>query len=172
LLLPLGILAGIPLFAGPVTLCFENPAKLDADTIRQFQRELAVISRASAIELRVAPCGSGDSDLRITLERVSAVEATALGAAKTVRGRVIAEFEVYSERIAAMLPARLPNLMGRAMARVAAHELGHFFLQTSEHGSGVMTEVFTPARLLVNDHRSFLIPRAREASSSFPCGSE
>jgi hypothetical protein len=155
-----------------VAVCIHNKAKLDRDTTGEFERELATIARASGMELRFVPCSGFDSVLRITVENRSAMEGSALGAARTAGGRVMPEFEVYAGRIAELLPVRLPKLMGRAMARVAAHELGHYFLQTQQHGADVMTEVFTGARLVVNDHRRFLIPRAREGSIALGCGSE
>jgi hypothetical protein len=56
--------------------------------------------------------------------------------------------------------------MGRAMARVAAHELGHYLLQNRSHSDGVMTEVFTGARLMTADKQSFRIPLLRTSPAA------
>jgi hypothetical protein len=171
LLLPLAILAGTtlsaatetPLPAEPQTLCISNESRLDADTALEFTRELTAIARGSGIDLRIVSCTADAVLFRVSVRRRSAIDASALGAARTTGSRVVPEFELYVDRIAELLPARLPKLMGRAMARVTAHELGHYFMQSRDHGRDSMTEFFTAARLMVNDPE-FRIPKARHGS--------
>ena len=58
----------------------------------------------------------------------------------------------------------LPGVLGRAMARVATHEVAHYLNQAGEHsGEGYMMERLGPAHLLAGDRRFFRLapPRPR-----------
>jgi hypothetical protein len=50
----------------------------------------------------------------------------------------------------AFLPSSLA--LGKAVGRDAAHEIGHFLLQTTDHSDGVMSQGFKGAQWF---HRSF-----------------
>jgi hypothetical protein len=155
----LASLAGNLLQANLLHVCFLNTANLDPETVRQFEKELSDIASSSGVSLSIRQCMPGPAaDVRITIQSQSGVEPSALGAAKVLGGRVLPELEVYTAPIGALLAARLPVLMGRAMARVAAHELGHFLTQSSEHSDGVMSEFYSGPRLMAADKRSFRIP--------------
>ena len=158
MLLPLALLAGNSLFAHDLTVCLRNEARLDADTLAVFERELTGISTLSGLSLRLLPCAGGPAGLRLTIQTQSLLEPSALGAARTQGPRVLPEVELYAKHIAALLPAQLPSLMGRAMARVAAHEIGHYLLQRCDHGGELMAEAFTGARLIAGNRQSFRIP--------------
>jgi hypothetical protein len=155
----LASVAGNLLQANVLQVCFLNTASLDPDTLNQFEKELSGIASSSGVSLSIRQCMPGPAaDIRITIQSQSDVEPSALGAAKVLGGRVLPEIEIYTGPIKTLLTARLPVLVGRAMARVAAHELGHFLSQSVDHSDGVMSEAYSAPRLMAADKRSFRIP--------------
>ena len=70
----------------------------------------------------------------------------ALGLARRSSGEILPQIEVYlSPVLRALEDARAPGIVGRALARAAAHELEHYRQQRSEHDpAGVLAERFNP----------------------------
>lgn len=86
----------------------------------------------------------------------------ALGWTHVSDGRILPFAEIDCDRIGAFLGARLfvlprrfqEKIFQRAIARVAAHELYHVFIQTAAHGSwGVAKAEFTTEELLSDSFR-------------------
>lgn len=151
-------LAATPLQAQHLTICLEERANLDADTMKVFEEELLGIAQKSGFTLRLLTEPSECRDVRIRIQSRSSVELGALGATRVKDGRILPEIEIYSASVAKLIRSGLPSLVGRGMARVAAHELGHYLLQETTHSNGLMGECFSAAHLLVKDHRSFRLP--------------
>jgi hypothetical protein len=149
------------LTAKDLSLCYENRAKVDPDTLAEFRLEIETIFRLSGMQLQISECSARKADLNLTIQTQSAAEPSALGAARTSGTRILPEIEVYTRSLSALLQVRLPALLGRAMARVAAHEAGHYLTQSSAHPGGLMSESFSAPRLMAARPGSFRIPVPR-----------
>ena len=167
-LLAFTLLRETPLFSQDLTVCLEIRANLDADTLRVFSEELQTIARSSGFTLRLLRQPSECHDIRLTIQPFSRADSSALGAARVKDGHILPEIDVYASSVAALLRSTLPALAGRGLARVAAHEIGHYVLQTTTHSGDLMSEYYTAARLMVKDHRSFRIPFAAAARTAKP----
>jgi hypothetical protein len=150
--------AATPLFSQDLTVCVDVRATLDAGTMRAFGEELQAIARLSGLSLRLLNRPSECQDIRLTIQSIAPSEISALGAARVKDGRILPEIEIYATSVATLMRSRLPALVGRGMARVAAHEIGHYLLQTTSHSKGLMTEYYAAPHLLVKDNRAFRIP--------------
>ena len=67
-------------------------------------------------------------------------------------GRIAPELRVFMGPIARLVGTRLPYLLGVAMARVAAHELGHYLRQDDSHDrdGGIMSAGLTGPKLIAS----------------------
>lgn len=117
-----------------VVVCIGNPLAVDRWLVEEWKRELGRIVESSGRELRVANCDEPGAT-QVYFMRIHPFESSALGAARTRGGVVLPLLEVYTEPLAAMLGTRLPGVLGRAMARVTAHELAHVLRQETEHAA-------------------------------------
>jgi hypothetical protein len=147
-----------PLMAGSLDLCIENPARVDGATLESFQAELRAILTASGRTASFAPCRPGI--LTITLRRQPPDdEPSALGGTRYRDGRLVPEIELFVAPIAQIIWTRLPGVLGRALARVATHELGHSLFNRTGHAvSGVMMERLGAAHLMAADRGFFRLP--------------
>ena len=131
-----------------LTVCVGNATALDKTLAKEWEGELRRILAASGRELRVAGCDE-DGAVQVYFMRFHPKETSALGAARTRHERVLPLLEVYSEPVAALIGTRLPGLLGRAMARVTAHELTHYVRQETEHAeAGGFSGQYTAGLLL------------------------
>lgn len=120
--------------AGPVldvSVCAGPGERLDPMTAAEFSAQLPA---SLSVPVRVLPCKQADqAAVRIVIfEHPLAEEPTALGAARVHGRRVTGEVKLFQRPIAHLIGSRLPALLARAMARVAAHELRHW--REQEHG--------------------------------------
>jgi hypothetical protein len=128
-------------------VCVGNATAVDKPLAQEWETELRRILETSGQELRVADCGPGV--IQVYFLRFHPAEPAALGAARTRRERVLPVIEVYTEPVAALIGTRLPGLLGRAMARVTAHELTHYVRQETEHAeAGGFSGQYTAGLLL------------------------
>ncbi len=148
----------MPPMAGGLPLCLKNAAQLDGDTVQAFQTELSRILTSSGWSGVWSPCSSGV--LAITLRRdPPESEPSALGGIRTSDGRLLPEIELFVSPTAQIVGTRLPAVLGRALARVATHELGHWLNQGPAHTSrGYMMERLSAAHLMAPDHGFFRLP--------------
>ncbi|MBM3794349.1 MAG: hypothetical protein FJW31_09820 [Acidobacteria bacterium] len=120
--------------AGPaldVPVCAAPGERLDPLTEAEFRTQLPA---TLPVPVRVLPCQkAAEAAVRIIIfERPLAAEPTALGAARIERRRVTGDVKLFQQPIANLIGSRLPLLLARAMARVAAHELRHW--REQDHG--------------------------------------
>jgi hypothetical protein len=83
--------------------------------------------------------------------------ARALGLARRHGARVFPELHVYQEPVRRIIGQQASAVQfGRALARVAAHELGHYLLQETPHEeTGLMRASFQTAQLASEDSAPF-----------------
>jgi hypothetical protein len=158
LLAVVGTVAGTPLFSRNLTVCVEVYTALPVGAITVFEEELKSIASISGLSLQILHQPEECGDVRLQVKSMPPTESSALGAARVRDGRVLPTIEIYATSISALMRSTLPALVGRGMARVAAHEIGHYVLQSTSHSKGLMTEYYTAAHLLVKDNRPFRIP--------------
>lgn len=145
-------------------LCVDNQARLDEMTMQAFRTELMAILTASERYGEFAPCRAGS--VRITMRsKPPAEEASALGAARRKDGRILPELELYVDGVTQLVNVRLPGVIGRALARVATHEMAHYLYQEggAHADAGLMMERLGAAHLLAANRRFFRLapPRPR-----------
>jgi hypothetical protein len=147
-----------PLTAGSLELCVENPARLDPSTLRAFRTELGGILAASGYPFAFTDCRPGI--VTVTLRSVPpGEELSALGATRYRNGRLVPEIALFVAPVADMIGTRLPGVLGRALARVATHELGHWLSQDGGHAErGFMRERLSAAHLMAPDRGFFHLP--------------
>lgn len=144
------------LVAKELTLCIEDRANLDGTVSQIFRDELV-----SLVPVRFAPCPS--AEVRLTIEAKPAPEHDgALGAARRSGDRIEPDLYVFVEPVSRLLYSRLPYYVGKALARVASHELAHYLKQQGRHEhDGVLTAYLTPGRLMAADSSSFRVRPGR-----------
>lgn len=142
-------------WASDLTFCIQNPSALDRMTVESFRRELSSTLSQSQIRATFDDCGP--SSLRIALAGAPPVEERSALARTLVRnGRVEPAVDLFVDAIAQLIDCRLPAVLGRAMARVALHEVGHYLNQGEEHDrAGLMMPYYSPAHLMAADSRMF-----------------
>lgn len=157
------IIAIIALMVQPVAgetlaLCVANPARLDSSTLEVFRKELSRVLASSASSATFTDCHPGAVSITFRAEPIEG-EGSALGATRRRNGHLVGEIEIFVDPTAQLLRTRLPAPLGRALARVATHELGHWLGQVSEHSSqGIMMERLSAAHLLAPDRGTLRLP--------------
>ena len=135
------VLAGAAsLSAREWNVCVEDRIGLDRATYSAFAREFVALLGRSEI---VLSCDSSATPLALRFygpERYP----TALGLAYRSSNQVLPRLEVYLNPVLRLINVRAPEIVGRALARVAAHEVGHYVYQKVEHDcEGLMRQSFT-----------------------------
>ncbi len=147
-----------PLVAGSLDLCVSNPARLDSSTLQVFRNELSRVLASSARPATFTDCHPGVVSITLRAEPVEG-EGSALGATRRRNGHLVGEIEIFVDPTAQLLRTRLPAPLGRALARVATPELGHWLGQVSEHSSqGIMMERLSAAHLMAPDRGTLRLP--------------
>ena len=119
------------------------------DNQARLRTELAAILTQGGL------CREGSVCIRLRNKRPDE-EASALGAARVQDGRVLPEPVLFVNAIAEVIDTRLPGVLGRAMARAAAHEIAHYLYQDRAHsGRGLLAECLTAGHLPAADRRFF-----------------
>lgn len=132
---------------------------IDPMTGQEFRKELTQIVARSEMSARFVPCGSTVAVRLHLLADAPVEEPTALGAAPRRYGQIGPDLRIFVGPIAQLVGTRLPYLLGVAMGRVAAHELGHYLRQDTHHERepGIMTEGLTGYQLIAA--HDFRIPK-------------
>jgi hypothetical protein len=85
-------------------------------------------------------------------EVVSPLPAPRLADTSIVNGRILPFFRIDCSRLVGMLPSGFqPAVLGRALARIAAHEIYHIVAQTADHEkNGLAKETLSSQELTAN----------------------
>ncbi len=152
------LLIANPLMAGGLELCVENPARLDESTVQAFRTELGGILTASGRAYTFTACRPGIPTITMR-EQPPDEETSALGGTRIRNGRLVPEIDLFVGSVAQLVGTRLPAVLGRCLARVATHELGHWLNQDGRHAErGVMMGRLSAAHLLAPDNGFFRLP--------------
>ncbi len=147
-----------PLLAEDLSLFVQNSARLDECTLKVFRTELGAILAASGRPAEFSAWRPGS--VTITLrQQPPDEESLALGRTYRSRGRLAPEIELFVNPTAQLIGTRLSGVLGRALARVATHELGHWLSQESGHATrGVMMERLSAAHLMASGAAFLRLP--------------
>ena len=117
-----------------VRVCVDERVKLGSRVGKAFRTELNVLSQAAA---RFVDC-SQPTSIRISIRsHAPARYETALGLAYAAGDRVLPVIELYVVNILRTLGRQIgSDSFGRALARVAFHELEHYNRQQRHHDTG------------------------------------
>jgi len=147
-----------PLEAGTVNLCIENTALLDSSALQVFRAELGSILATSQRTAVFTDCAPGV--ITITMrQQPPAEETSALGGIRHVDGRLTPQIDLFTRPVVRMVGSSLPAVVGRALARIATHEIGHWITQSAGHADcGVMMQRLTAAHLMGSGRSFFRLP--------------
>ena len=142
------LLAALTVSISPaLDFCVKNEGGLDSQTLmltlhylRQHQDRLGTSLNPS--------CSA--SAVRITFGTVpeSPHPPDALGATRTVGGRILSEIRIFARAVENQLPGASVETRARALAKVAAHELSHYLHQEAKHSHGLDRPVFDTQALI------------------------
>jgi hypothetical protein len=112
-------------------VCLEDRAGLNQRALAAFEKELSALLP----DVEISPCGqAGDTVVLTVRTEPPRRYATALGLARRQSGEIRPQLEIYVGPLVRLLGnVRAPAVVGRALARVAGHELWHYLSQRSDH---------------------------------------
>ena len=154
-------LAAVPCF-GAVDLCIINGAKLNLPTLSALQSELRILVPGGKVRLDASSC-----DFTALLLDVTSEHSDVLARTRLKGGRIAASTELFVPVIHDILgETRSPKLLGRALARVIAHEIGHFLNQSGTHQTvGAMQTHFGIRDLTSGDSVPYMLRGASRTGS-------
>jgi hypothetical protein len=153
--LPLVLLVGLAQ-ARSRQVCFDDRAGLNTPALGSFYQEFQLLVGTRGIELTESGCEP--DAIRLSLyKRAEDHDADVLGAARVEGKRIAPRLEVYVDPVMAMMPeSHCWNVVGRALARVAAHEVAHYIDQDQRHSEmGLLRAQFSGAQLASDDSYPF-----------------
>ncbi len=157
--------AANPLLGLDLAVCTVRPGTFDSMTDSAFRQEIGRIATRSGVETRFLPCSNQEpAVIRLHVSEAGTDDAPdALGAAVRRDGRIAPELRVFMGPIARLVGTRLPYLLGVAMARVAAHELGHYLRQdeSHDHDGEIMSAGLTGPKLIAAHDFRIKVPPSR-----------
>jgi hypothetical protein len=137
-------------------VCLDDQAGLNVPALGSFYREFQSLVGPRGVKLVESGCAP--DAIRLSLrQRAEGRDADVLGAAPIVGSRIAPRLEIYLDRVVAMIPeSHCWNVVGRALARVAAHEVAHFIDQDQRHSEmGLLQARFSGAQLASDDSYLF-----------------
>ena len=138
-----------------IAVCLDDRVHIGSRAQHAFSEELRLLLSGSALLLSTENCSETVS-IRISIRsHAPARYQTALGLAFIASGRVLPMLELYTTNVLRTLDKHAgAELFGRALARVAFHEIRHYVRQERDHeGAGLFTASLTGAQLLTSGHR-------------------
>jgi hypothetical protein len=153
--LQLALLAGVAQ-AQNRQVCLDDHAGLNTPALGSFYREFQTLVGPRGVEL--AESGCEPDAIRLSLySKAQGHGADVLGAARLEQSKIAPRLEIYLDRVVAMMPeTRCWNVVGRALARVAAHEVAHFVGQDPRHAeAGLLRAQFSGSQLASEDSHPF-----------------
>ena len=140
-------------------VCVYNLADLNQPVIGSMNVEVAELLHGRRVSFEHAPCvARSEGTIYLLLRRQGPENETdALGRAPVFNGKVLRVLDVYVQPTLGLI-GRMDSstLIGRALARVAAHEVSHFIDQDLRHsGRGLMRSTFAGSDLISEDPYRF-----------------
>lgn len=135
----------------PLKVCLHYDAKTSKDVQKLIQEEIARYEEWLGAKLSFDCAGPAGVFVAVLGRAPAGMELDALGATRLSRGVVMPEVVVFRETIRELLPVqmRMEGTEARAIARVVAHELGHYLTASTGHRrNGVNDESLTAGHLL------------------------
>jgi hypothetical protein len=125
------------------SICLDDRVALNAFSRKAFEVEIRELIPLQRLTLASAPCKHPAVSLVISTHP-PARYARALGLAHRSGSRIFPQVEIYTQPILKLLGEQSSAAqLGRALARVAAHELGHYLRQQQHHDDrGLMRASF------------------------------
>jgi hypothetical protein len=129
---------------------------LNAPAKGSFYQEFQALVGSRGVDLEDSGCGPDAIHLAL-FAKAQGREADVLGAARLEQSRIAPRLEIYLDRVVALMPdSRCWNVVGRAVARVAAHEVAHYIDQNTHHSrAGLLQERFSGVQLASDDSYPF-----------------
>ena len=155
LLVPTILLYLAPIASG-LEVCIDDKVALAGPARAEFHREFEFLLTRDRVRLKWGRCRSEVLTLSIERRR-DGMPPSVLGAALSRGDVILPKLAVFADPVMSYTQAAGWNVVGRALARVAAHEVRHFLDQTDGHRPhGLMQAAFHPTELRVPDVRPFL----------------
>ena len=141
-------------------VCFYNFADVNQPILASMYIEFSGLLHHRSVSFERGPCAAvSDRVIYVVLRKAGpATERSVLGRAALESGRIMPVLEVYVEPVVSLIGhVRSSRRIGRALARVAAHEVRHYIRQDPGHFHyGLMREGFYGHELVEDDSYPFL----------------
>lgn len=145
--------------AEPVRVCVHNQINLPEPAEASMRAELKLLFPRLKVIAQSNPCSATAEGqvLIFVKDTEEGVAADALGRAPMVNGKIIPALEVFRGPVAQISGANDLETLGRALGRVAAHELLHYLLQQSGHNvTGLLQERLGATALRSEDRSGYV----------------
>ena len=158
--LAVGLILGALASAEVRHVCVDDRVGLNSFSRKAFELEVRELIPVQGLTLTSGRCvGTGVSLVIST--HPPANYARALGLANRSGDRVVPELRVYTQPVLKIIGEQASAAqLGRALARVAAHELGHYLLQKLHHDDEGLMRASFETRELTSEDSSRFRPRA------------
>lgn len=136
-------------------VCLEDLAGLNEPALGSLYREFQTLAGPRGLMLTNSGCEAGS--VRLSLRRRGNGHGPdVLGAAYRQGGSIAPHLEIYVDAVVDLMPARCWDVVGRALGRVAAHEVAHFLDQDERHAeAGLLQARFSGSELAGDDSYPF-----------------
>ena len=142
----------------PLRICVQYEAKVPGAGRKALARELKLLFRGRPIDVQHSGCVRTAEVTLTVRDRRPRLPNDVLGLAVTNEDRVAPSLEVFLAPVIETTGAGSWDHLGRALARVAGHELLHYLLQRTDHDvDGFFRERLTAEYLLRRQVRPVLI---------------
>jgi hypothetical protein len=157
---PVLIMSAVALQAAELRVCVEDHADIGAPARAGLVKELRALLPRLDLTVKGGGCGArAGFDVLLTVrDEKAGIPADALGLAHLRQGVILPEVEVFVEPVMQLTRVTDKETLGRALARVAAHELLHYRYQSDQHQAhGLMAARLSAAELLTEEARPRLV---------------
>ena len=145
--------------AEPLRVCVHSEIDLPEPAEASMRAELKMLFPRLKVVAQRGPCQATTDEqvLILVKDADEGVPADALGRAPMVDGKIVPALEVFKGSVAAVSGATDLETLGRALGRVAAHELLHYLLQQSGHNvTGLLQERLDSTALRSEDRSNYV----------------
>lgn len=142
--------------AEPIRICIHDQASMPAAARASLRAELVLLFPRLQIITRSNPCsGTKDGQVVVFVKGFAPISAPdSLGRAPFVAGKILPTLEVFVDPVARLTGANDFETLGRALGRVAGHELLHYLLQQAGHDeAGLLRKQLAPGPLLAENRQ-------------------